>query len=342
MADEIDPWEVEEEAFPESGSAVEQARHLVRFAVLAPSSHNAQPWAFRVRPGQIDVHVDESRRLRVADADGRELYLSAGCALENLLVAAEHFGFAPRVEPFPEGAGSSLVARVELARASGAFRSPRPPSLFDAILGRRTDRGEYDTRPIPEGVLDELRGLVGHGGAGLEFIESKTTRRRVDELVTRADALQFSDPEWRRELGFWIGEGAFGTNWLMSKLARLAVRHLDLSKPTARKDRALLDSAPLLAVITVDEVTRPAQVAAGQAFQRLFLGATDAGLALHPMNQVLQLAETRDEFSALLPRSWGVPQMLFRVGYGGEEGPHTPRRSLEEVLVAEPDPGSVR
>jgi nitroreductase len=49
----------------------------------------------------IEIYADESRWLKIADADKRELYISVGCALENLLVAAEHFGYKTEVDYFP-------------------------------------------------------------------------------------------------------------------------------------------------------------------------------------------------------------------------------------------------
>ncbi len=60
-------------------------------------------------------------------------------------------------------------------------------------------------------------------------------KRRVDELMVHADALQFADPAWRDELGYWIGQGAFGMPWLVSKVAQLAVTYLNMGKGTARR-----------------------------------------------------------------------------------------------------------
>jgi nitroreductase len=48
----------------------------------------------------------------VADADQRELYISLGSALENLLLAAEHFGYSCRVTYL--SGEKDLVATVNL------------------------------------------------------------------------------------------------------------------------------------------------------------------------------------------------------------------------------------
>jgi nitroreductase len=77
--------------------AEHEVDRLVRYATLAASSHNTQPWRFEVGDGVIRVFADARRQLRVADPDRRELFLSAGCAVENLAVAAEHHGYATAV-----------------------------------------------------------------------------------------------------------------------------------------------------------------------------------------------------------------------------------------------------
>ena len=59
---------------------------LVYYARLAPSTHNTQPWKFVIGRREIDVFVDESRWLRVADPFRRELHISLGCAIESLRI----------------------------------------------------------------------------------------------------------------------------------------------------------------------------------------------------------------------------------------------------------------
>ena len=55
-----DPWRVEENQFPSNGPLAERLRFLVRYALLAPSSHNTQPWQFHITDDRIDVFMDES------------------------------------------------------------------------------------------------------------------------------------------------------------------------------------------------------------------------------------------------------------------------------------------
>src|SRR5437870_5556765 len=96
------PWQVVERNFPQTRSARQKLSFLLRYAILAPSSHNTQPWKFLVRDNRITVFANTDRWLKIADADQSELYISIGCAIENLLVAAQHFDYDYEIDYFPD------------------------------------------------------------------------------------------------------------------------------------------------------------------------------------------------------------------------------------------------
>jgi nitroreductase len=325
------PWQINESAFPFNGSSFEQLRFLLRHAILAPSSHNTQPWKFEITDSEIRFATDQARWLKVADADQRELYISIGCALENLLVAAEHYGYGHQVAYLPDSDDTDTAAIVTLTD-DGRAAEYRPSSLFEAISVRHTNHGEFDERAIPEAAKQSLLDLCTEDGLFFDLTDDAETKHRVDDLITRADAIQFSDPAWREELGYWIGRGVFGTSWLMSKVGRLAVTYVNMNKQTARKDSELLMSAPTLGVISTHRNDRVSQIQTGQVFERVALLAASMGISVHPMSQILEIPETRKEVAQLLPRDC-YPQHTFRLGYAEPERHHTPRRPLEEVLL---------
>jgi hypothetical protein len=66
----------------------------VRYATLAPSSRDTQCWKFAMDGQSITMLPDFSRRCPVVDPDDHHLYVSLGCAAENLVHAAQAFGLA--------------------------------------------------------------------------------------------------------------------------------------------------------------------------------------------------------------------------------------------------------
>ena len=74
---------------------------LVSAAILASNAHNSQPWLFRATGTQseprIDLFADRERNIGAIDPFLREMYVSVGCALENLAPAAPANGYDPKV-----------------------------------------------------------------------------------------------------------------------------------------------------------------------------------------------------------------------------------------------------
>jgi nitroreductase len=326
-------WQVRESDFPRAGASADRLEFLLQYAVLAPSSHNTQPWRFAIdRADEISVYVDKTRWLRVADADQRELHISIGCAIENLVVAAERFGYAVRVAYFPEPGNEFLAATVSL-RSTTSLAPTGNAELFDAIVARHTNHNAFDGRPLPEDCLEAFEACCPDPDVALYLTGDERVRSAVDDLVVRADAVQFSDPAFREELARWIGEGVFGTPWLLARIARLAVAYVNVGPSVGRKDSEVLMSAPALGLLVSPRNDRTTQVRAGRAFERIYLRATALGVAVRPMSQVLQVPEIKRELADLLVPRGMFPQQPFLLGFAEPAEHHTPRRSVRETLL---------
>jgi nitroreductase len=363
------PWRVSASAFPEEGPIEERARFLVRYAVLAPSSYNTQPWRFIVDDDEIRLFADLDRWLTVADSDKRELYLSLGAALENLLVAAEHFGLDSDVAYLP-GSDSTHAATVRLTDAqsvggtggetlgeqgevSGGYDNYRGESgsapsesssapseyrdsrLFTAIPHRRTTRRSFRDTSIPTTDLQTLYRRCVEDDVSLQLIAEPETLATVADLTARANQRLYADPAYRRELGRWVGRGAFGDPWLVAKVRKVAVTHLNVGRQRARRDGRAVREGPVLAVLCTEADDRRCQIRAGQAYERLSLLAIALGIATHPVSAPLEVGTLRRELNDLLGRPDRPAQRLFRLGYPEREGDSRPppRRAAETVLV---------
>src|SRR5450830_533435 len=90
-----------------TGDPVLRLRELVRLATLAPSSHNTQCWHFQLQDRALAITPDLSRRCAVVDPDDHHLYVSLGCATENLAHAALAAGLQPDIHFDPAAQGTS-------------------------------------------------------------------------------------------------------------------------------------------------------------------------------------------------------------------------------------------
>ncbi|MEQ9448646.1 MAG: hypothetical protein RLN70_07015, partial [Rhodospirillaceae bacterium] len=92
-----------------------------------------------------------------------------------------------------------------------------------------------------------------------------------------------------------------------------------------------------------DASNRAALVEAGRLWQRLHLAGTREGLAMQPLNQMMEMAD-RDRMLGRPSKSaatltelagYADAQVIFgfRLGYASTEAPPSPRRSVEQVLA---------
>ncbi len=326
-------WQILENDFPHDAAMPDKLKFLIACATLAPSSHNTQPWKFKIAgDDRIEISADESRWLKIADADMREMFISIGCALENLLIAAARFGFEAEPEYFPQAGNETQVARVTLSEAEIVDKESRA-NLFEFIPVRSTFHGNFSEKEISPEVLLEIEKCCDESGLNLYLTSDEKTRGQIEDLIVRSDAKQFADPAFREELSYWIGQGVFGNSWLMAQIGSLAVAYLDLGSSTAKSDRKVLRSAPVLGLITSAENNRISQVKTGQVFERIYLTARKFGLGVRPMSQIVQIPEHKEELRKMIPQTEQFPQQPFLLGFAEFSETHPQRRPIEEVIA---------
>ena len=75
-AGNLTAWTVYASDFPASGATIDKARFAVRYAILAPSSHNTQPWRYIINGDELLLCADRTRSLPNIDPFDRELIIA--------------------------------------------------------------------------------------------------------------------------------------------------------------------------------------------------------------------------------------------------------------------------
>lgn len=337
------PYEIDELKFQRTGSAQEEYAFLVRYAILAPSSHNTQPWKFELRDDGIGVYADYTRRLPVADPGSRELLMGVGAAIFNLRVAAAHFHFDCRVDYNHSGDSERPLAFLSLSPMQpGRNPDPSLDRLFPWLVKRHTNRNPFLVSRVPETVLARLR-MVSEGTQTLLHVSTDgSLNQQVADLVAAADIMQQADPSFRQENAEWVRTNwtrrtdgvpgaAIGVRGVTSALAPWATRVLDLGKIRAAADKNLCVQAPGLMILQGEDSV-PLWLEVGEVLERLLLSIMNEGLQYSFFNMPIELPELRNRLRGLLGlTSW--PQLLLRIGYCLIDPAPTPRRPLEDVLM---------
>ncbi|MEA3488006.1 MAG: hypothetical protein U9R10_01995 [Euryarchaeota archaeon] len=105
--------------------------------------------------------------------------------MENLLIAAEHFGYAHQVTYLSEPGNEELAAVVQFTprEQTPAFR---PTALFEAIPARHTNRQAYQARPIQPEDLQRLHDCCVKEGIQLHVTDDLSARHPQKYICSQA------------------------------------------------------------------------------------------------------------------------------------------------------------
>ena len=298
----------------------------LRLASLAPSGHNAQPWTVRVpESNRLVIGTARDRWLPAVDPGNRELLLSLGCFLENLVVSAGHLGLELDYRVVAATPGDREVLEVTVRRATP---SPFP---LDRILTRRTVRSGHLAQELRSA---DVHGLCAPFGGRLAFFPpGSSSARWLSESTLEANRAQADREPAQEELSRWVRwsdddalrqrNGLTPESMEITGIAGWYVRHfMDRSSVMGRRFRdrgvdavrAQLGSYGGWLVMTSPDGSVSTLLETGRLFERMWLGCRQKMIAIHPMTQILEEAPFRDQVARQLGVS-GAVQFIVRASY---------------------------
>lgn len=324
-------------AGPQVPKGAALSEELVRYATLAPSSHNTQCWKFALEPGAITILPDLRRRCPVVDPDDHHLFISLGCAAENLVQAAHAFGLHGEVS-FETASHSVRIGLTPTAAHSGA--------LFLAIAQRQCTRGLYDGKALPTQELKLLEAAGNTPQVRMVVLTEETTLDRLLDLIVQGNTAQLSDKAFVAELKQWIrfssreavqrGDGLFakssGNPALPQWFGERVFEWVLSAKSENDKARQQLHSSAGVAVF-IGQASGPAHwVDVGRAYERFALQATALGVRTAHLNQPVEVPALRPALAQLVGAGSARPDLVIRFGHGAAMPPSL-RRPVKAVLV---------
>jgi nitroreductase len=337
---------------------------LVRAAILAASAVNTQPWLFKVTSSSIELYADQRRNTGAFDPYQRELHISLGCALENLVLAAEANGYqttasivSGKLDVIPANPGTELIAHVTLEPGEQKVNE-----LYNAIPQRHTNRFPFDSqKPIPPDFVEVLsRTGSEENDVRLFLFTTDADRQRVVDVLGKGAGDLAAYPEMFQGSARWFRD------WKATQRARDGLTLDDFGQPPLAT--ALLKFLPesvqgitsplqvkisyvdlimtgrLFGAIAVrDRYEQSQNIRAGRLWQRAHLLATARGLAARPANQTAELVDQErlngkepravSALAALTGDAGWQTTFMFYMGYATREAHATVRRPVEDVVV---------
>lgn len=304
-------------------SARERILFLLQYGVLAPSTHNSQPWNFKIDGESCTIIRNDDHPIVYADPQGRDLAISLGCLIENLVIAAKYFKVFKDVEYVGDG---SIVARVNFANLQGEERGTDQQfkPLLDAILYRVTARGIFENEALDAKTKETLRQVDSPTGVALYLLEEKAQVIRIAELTQQGLRMAYKDPKFRNEMSQWFNSSFSGKptgipGYSVRMPAALSivfpwlVRNFDIGKKLGVLNYESIRSAPAALVITAPKNSPEVWLDVGRYAERLMLQANALGYKTSIFTAAIEMGELYKDIQRLIGTD-AIPQFIIIVG----------------------------
>ncbi|MBS3902877.1 MAG: hypothetical protein KGZ30_00670 [Anaplasmataceae bacterium] len=324
-------WEINFADYSEELSINDKIKFFLKFGVLAPSSHNSQPWSFKIQDGVLEIHKNRERKLPFSDSDDRQLYISLGCAIENIVIAADYCEYSANVQYVDHD--GDMYARIYFDKV-GDKKNGDSKHLIFLIPKRVNNRNKYKKEIISNELLSKFKGYIKEG-MRIDFV-SDERKKYLAKIAIKAGIRAMEYDQFREELSHYvknnmtkseIGMPGFGMGipTPISFFAPFMVKMFNMNALSKKSDLKLLsEHTPVLVVISMDKDDPRTWMDVGRVYERIALEATSVGLSTAVWAAPIQI----DNFYQDLQRCLNIlsrPQMFFRLGRPEKITEHSPR-----------------
>ncbi|MBT3418688.1 MAG: hypothetical protein HN726_00680 [Candidatus Magasanikbacteria bacterium] len=327
--------------FPHNALITEQLSFLLRYAVLAPSTLNSQPWHFIVHEHTVLVQPDLSRWEEATDLSQRQMYISIGAAIENFIIAASYFGLSvsTSLSPFDNGLFSVLLV---CEQSHGKMTALAP--LCHAISSRSTHRGLYRSEEISPSLLRRICEISYD--TSIHIIRDRRQRLIVGDIMLESGMTAFSFSSLRRGISRYkrsnltrdhigIPGNTMGFSLIKSFVAPLAIRLFNVVRLNYKQQKDMLRShTPYFVVLSAKTDTCIDWINTGRTYQRISLVSESLGIRSSVWASPIEMDNGRRRLADLL--SVSKPQLCMRLGYGTaypHRSPRFPADAVTDIII---------
>lgn len=324
----------------------DKIRFLLRYAILAPSTHNSQPWLFSITPRSCRIFIDPFVMLPEADPVGRDCYISIGACIENLIIAAAHFGVFERVEYCGDADPERPVTEVFFCEPRGAMDAEYTAApLLEAITTRVNARGLFKKQPVPETLLVELiRIAEKEKDIQAHFVQEKEHINQLARLTASGLRMAYRMPRFRREMARWMRHSlsknprgipgySLRMPFILSFLLPKLIPFFDFGPILSKLNQKSVSSAPLVCVLSAERDAPETWMRIGRLAERLMLTLWAGGAKTSVFVAAIEMDGLYKDVQRIIG-STAIPQFLFCAGYMDNEQKPNLRVSVEEKLRA--------
>lgn len=313
---------------------------ILESAIRAPSTHNSQPWLFRVKENKVEVFFDPKYVLPFADKETRDLHISIGCMLENFSIAswAENLTSSISYGPFEHKTKLAEITLVNLNTKSDELSQ----ILFKTIPNRVNARGVFIDEKISEELSKKIDSLNTDKNMSLNFFNKKEDIKKIANLTALSIVDAYNGLGFRKEMSHWMNsnlstkkEGLPGYSLRMplivSLIIPLLIRYFNFGSFLSKLNIKSIISAPLVIMISGKDSPK-SWMEVGRLAERIMLYVQSLGYQTSIYVGSIEIGNYYREVQRLTNKP-ERPQFIFAVGHILGKHRITPRHVIKDKML---------
>lgn len=313
---------------------------MATYAINAPSSHNTQPWIIFIKDYGFEIYPDFNQPLPIVDNSNRELYISLGCAIENICLAANEKGYGESLT-FIQSENQQIYVRIDLSKGTA-----NPSALFSQIGKRQTNRSAFFDRVIPEKEITKLSILKLEDGIKRFIYKYDNTEfNLIRSFVREANEIQMADNQYKDELLSWIrftsGQLSQLQNGLSYKtlgasiippfLRKIIIKSQLNASAQNKADEKRMQTSSHFVLFTCEKNAPEEWIKLGRSLQRFLLQTCKMRIASGFLNQPCEVEVIANKMKECLQIESTYPGILLRIGYARPVA-YSPRKQASSFI----------
>lgn len=286
-------------------------KRIVDAASTAPSGGNAQPWKWVYQDGVLSLFFDKHYGYSYMDFQDTASYIAIGAAIENLVLKTHEEEYEVAISYFPVKEDARLVATFSFY-GKGAVVEDIEPHILDGLSTVIMDRHTNRKVPVREVLPQEVLNAIADAGttvdnATVTYADNLDQLMELGKMIGITDRYRVLTPESHHDFTYqemrWTEEEAESRKTGMH-VGTLELRESELLGLKFVKDPEVVKfikeinggyilrnasvknavSASAFGLLTMPSNSIMDFINGGRASQRIWLKATQLGIAFHVMN----------------------------------------------------------
>jgi len=320
---------------------------LLRYAVLSPSTHNSQPWKFKIEESYCSIYQDlDKYKIIEGDPKQRDLFISLGCLIENFEIAAKFFKVFEKTEVYPDTTPDKPVAKVFFSNLESASQKNQEVSLLpqlEAIIKRYNARGLFSKQPLSNEQIEKLQNLAVNSPIKLSLVKDKKDIEELADATMKGLEEAYHSKTFREEMANWVNhnlskkkEGIPGFSLRLplplSFVFASLMRKKDIGSRVGRLNHISMKSSPLIAIMSSETSNKSTWLETGRLAERIMLTAFSEGLRTSIFVAAIEIGDHYKTVQKVI-ESRSEPQLLMCIGYMGNKQKLNYRHAPKDKLI---------